>query len=96
MRDGLFRYFTLFIEQLTIRTINSSDPDDKVRHDKMVDLVEQMLTPHKQLAAAKTPDDKTRLQRQIDATDQQIDRLVYELYGLTKEEIEIVEGKLEQ
>jgi len=27
------------------------------------------------------------LQRQIDATDRQIDRLVYELYGLTEEEI---------
>jgi hypothetical protein len=37
------------------------------------------------------PDDKTRLQRQIDVTDQQIDRLVYDLYGLTEEEIKIVE-----
>ena len=37
-------------------------------------------------------DDKTRLQRQIDATDKQIDQLVYELYGLTEEEIRIVEG----
>ena len=32
------------------------------------------------------------LQRQIAATDQQIDRLVYALYGLTEEEIKIVEG----
>jgi hypothetical protein len=32
------------------------------------------------------------IQRQIDATDQQIDKLVYELYGLTPEEIAIVEG----
>jgi len=30
---------------------------------------------------------------QIDATDRQIDTLVYELYGLTEEEIGIVEGK---
>ena len=34
---------------------------------------------------------KELLQRQIDATDGQIDRLVYELYGLTEEEIGIVE-----
>jgi hypothetical protein len=27
----------------------------------------------------------------IDATDRQIDRLVYDLYGLTEEEIRIVE-----
>ena len=31
-------------------------------------------------------------QRQIEATDEQIDALVYELYGLTEEEIGIVEG----
>ncbi|MDD1737894.1 MAG: hypothetical protein LUP00_03945, partial [Methanothrix sp.] len=32
------------------------------------------------------------LQRQIAAKDRQIDALVYELYGLTEEEIAIVEG----
>ena len=31
------------------------------------------------------------VQRQIAATDNQIDRLVYELYGLTDDEIRIVE-----
>lgn len=31
-------------------------------------------------------------QRQIDAADKQIDNLVYDLYGLTEEEIKIVEG----
>jgi hypothetical protein len=51
-----------------------------------------MLTLHRQSAAAKTPDEQARLQRQIDGTDRQIDRLVYELYGLTEEEIGIVEG----
>jgi hypothetical protein len=35
--------------------------------------------------------EKTAIQRQIEATDGQIDRLVYELYGLTEEEIGIVE-----
>ena len=39
----------------------------------------------------KTDHDKTGIQRQIDATDRQIDRLVYELYGLSEEEIKIVE-----
>ena len=91
MRGGFFRYFTQFIEQLPIRTINFSDPTDKASHDKMVELVERMLSLHKELAAARTPDEKTRLQRQIDAIDHQIDQLVYELYGLTEKEIQIVE-----
>jgi hypothetical protein len=41
--------------------------------------------------AATTAHDQTLLQRQIDAADRQIDQLVYELYGLTDEEIRIVE-----
>jgi hypothetical protein len=40
---------------------------------------------------AKIPDERTRIQRQIDAADKQIDKLVYNLYGLTEEEIKIVE-----
>ena len=43
------------------------------------------------LAAARTADEKTMIQREIDMTDRQIDILVYELYGLTEEEIAIVE-----
>jgi len=50
-----------------------------------------MLALHEKLAAATVPPDKELYQRQIEATDRQIDRLVYELYGLTEEEIEIVE-----
>jgi predicted nucleic acid-binding Zn-ribbon protein len=50
---------------------------------------------HKQLPKAKTPHEQESLQRQIDATDKQIDGLVYELYGLTEEEIGIVRGGTE-
>ena len=64
---------------------------DKSRHDRMVKLVERMLALHKQLAAAKIEHEKTTLQRQVEATDRQIDALVYELYGLTEEEIKTVE-----
>jgi len=59
----------------------------------MVSLVERMLALHKQLPDAGTPHEKTALQRRIEATDGQIDALVYELYGLTEEEIKIVEAK---
>ena len=59
--------------------------------EKMVKLVERMLTLHQQLTKAKTPHAQTSLQAQIDAADRQIDQIVYELYGLTAEEIRIVE-----
>jgi len=34
------------------------------------------------------------LKSQIDTTDKEIDKMVYELYGLTGEEIKIVEDKI--
>ena len=42
------------------------------------------------LDSASIPAERKLFQRQIDATDWQIDGLVYELYGLTEEEIGIV------
>ena len=59
---------------------------------KVVKLVESILELHKRLPKAKTDQEKTVLQRQIETTDREIDRLVYELYGLTEEEIRIVGG----
>ena len=79
------------LKNLPIRSIDFSSYSDKAHHDKLVNLVEQMLDLHKKLAKAKAPQTITTLKRQIEATDRQIDQLVYELYGLTKKEIKIVE-----
>ncbi len=88
---GYFAANKQYIENLPIRTIDFSDPADKARHDKMVELVETMLALHKRLAAARTEDDRTPLRRRIEATDTQIDRLVYDLYSLTPAEIALIE-----
>jgi hypothetical protein len=93
---GYFAANKQYIEQLPIRRINFSDPADNARHDKMVTLVDSMLGLHTQLAAAKSAAQKAIMQRQIDATDAEIDRLVYDLYGLTAEEIAVVEGERSQ
>jgi hypothetical protein len=55
-------------------------------------LVGRMLELHRKQSLAKAPQEQTVLARQIIATDREIDRLVYDLYGLTEEEIAIVEG----
>jgi len=79
------------IKQLPICRVDFPDPADVARHDRTVTLVEQMLELHKRQAAAKSQSDHDLYQRQIEATDREIDKLVYELYGLTDEEIKIVE-----
>jgi hypothetical protein len=82
---------TVNVGRLPIRTIDFSGPEDVARHDKMVKLVENMLDLHRRLSESKTGHEKTLLSRQIETTDRQIDALVYELYGLSEEEIAIVE-----
>ncbi len=89
---GIFEYFWNSISKLPIRRINFTNPAEKSAHDRMVSLVEQMLALHKAKAQAKTQSAQDVVARQIRAVDEAIDKLVYELYGLTEEEIKIVEG----
>jgi hypothetical protein len=65
---------------------------DRNRHDKMVSLVTHILELNRYLPQAKTDQERRLIQQDIDATDVRIDALVYELYGLTPEEIAVVEG----
>jgi hypothetical protein len=87
---GYFAANKQYIEQLPICTLDFSDPEDVAQHNRMVGLVERMLSLHERLAG-RGSSERTVIGHKIAATDRQIDRLVYELYGLTEEEIEIVE-----
>jgi hypothetical protein len=59
---------------------------------KVVMKVEAMLEAKKQLAKAQTDRDKTYYKNKCAALDRRIDQLVYELYGLSEDEIKIVES----
>ena len=56
-------------------------------HDNMVELVERMLDLHKQ--AGLTVVQRGPVEAQIEATDREIDKLVYRLYGLTDDEMQL-------
>ena len=79
------------IAALPIYTPDFDHPDDKVRHDRMVTLVTEMLELHKHLGHAKTDQERRLVTQEIRSTDRQIDSLVYGLYGLTADEIAVVE-----
>jgi type I restriction-modification system DNA methylase subunit len=82
------------LDGLPIRSINFSDFRDASGHEKMIRLVEQMIMARKQLMTARTDSESTYYQNKCTALDRQIDRLVYELYDLSIDEIEIVEAGL--
>jgi SAM-dependent methyltransferase len=94
VRAGEFRYRLIYqyMEKVPVRVIDPANKSDIASHDRIVVLVEKMLDLHKQRSSVKTPHEQTALDRQISATDAQIDRLVYDLYGLTEDEIKLVEG----
>jgi hypothetical protein len=80
--------------QVTIRGLAGlpiPDPSRLNGGSTLAALAQHILDLQERLQTIKTDHEKIVLQRQIDATDKQIDQLVYVLYGLTKEEIRIVE-----
>ena len=81
----------IYLEKIPIRAIDLLKGEDKGKHSKMVNLVDSMLDLHKKKVVARSERDVKLIQRQIDDTDRKIDRLVYDLYELTSEEIKMVE-----
>ena len=94
-RGGWITCTKQYVGQLPIRRINFNDKREKKQHDAIVALVEEMLELQKEYAEAlreKLPR-ADALKRKIDAIDAEIDALVYQLYGLTEEEIAVVEKR---
>ena len=86
LRGGYIKFSKQYIETAPIVMFGK-----EFAHSRMISLVDTMLTLHRQLDAAKSEKLNAVIQRQMHATDSEIDRLVYELYGLTDDEIKIVE-----
>lgn len=93
MESGYYSFEARFIRSVPIHTIDFDDILDVGYHDKIVTLVKLMLDLYKKLASASITEEKILYQRQIDAAVARIDALVNELYSLTEDEIEIVEGQ---
>jgi hypothetical protein len=88
-----FPQVTIFsLSQVPVWKVDVAKPSDRARQDRLVGLVDKMLALTPKLRAATADAERQALQNAVTATDQQIDALVYELYGLTEEEIALVEG----
>ena len=79
------------LRKLPISIIDFDNPADVAMHDKMVKLVDEMLKLHQQLPGM-GPEGRRIAETRIEARDREIDELVYQLYGLSEDEIRIVEG----
>ncbi|MBM4032744.1 MAG: restriction endonuclease subunit M [Planctomycetes bacterium] len=88
-RGGWVTCTKQFFGKLPIR--QPEDAAGQTRRARLEHLVDSMMESLARQAVVKTPHEQEAVQRRIGTTDQQIDRLVYELYGLTDEEIRIVQ-----
>ncbi len=91
-RGGWITCTKQYFGELPIIRCDLKNTADKTRHDKLVALVDKLLGLMPKLRAATSEAEKATLQNAVTATDQAIDALVYDLYGLTPEEIALVEG----
>ncbi|HJH25961.1 MAG TPA: hypothetical protein C5S37_04120 [Methanophagales archaeon] len=80
------------LKKLPICTIDFNNPKEKEAHDKLVALVDRMLELNSKKNALPPSSERERIEREIAVTDERIDEIVYGLYGLTEEEIRVVES----
>lgn len=90
LRGDFYEPGWVFFKNYPIRAIDASDEVAIQKRAQIISLVERIVEMKGRTST--TPQENEQLQRAIAATDAAIDHLVYELYGLTEEEIKIVEG----
>jgi hypothetical protein len=91
-RGGWITCTKQYVGKLPIHRISMPDTHERALHDSLVRSVNRMLEQRKAFASSKTEKQKVSAQRQIAALESGIDRLVFQLYGLTDEEVAIVES----
>lgn len=89
-RDDFPKIVLKETRSLPFPKIDLKNRADKSRHDKLVALVDKLLGLIPKLLETTVEREKAALQNAVTATDQQIDQLVYELYGLSEDEIKVV------
>jgi type I restriction-modification system DNA methylase subunit len=80
-------------KKFPIKIIDDKNKHEKILHDEIVKLVDQLLKLNEEIREQKLEMKRKLIQRKIDYCESRINEIVYQLYGLTEEEIKIIEGK---
>lgn len=82
-----------YLEKLPIPSLNLLDKLEKQLHTDIVKNIDIIIKSNDELQEAKLQTKIEHLKSNIEYCVEKIDEIVYQLYGLTKEEIKIIEGK---
>ena len=91
-RGGWITCTKQYFSQLLIKKIDKQNKSEKTFHDEIIKLVETMLQLQQQKQSSTLPNQLQQLEQRIAYIDDKINKKVYALYGLTEEEINVVEG----
>ncbi len=80
------------LASLPIKIVDSNNNEQLKHRDNLIASVELMLKLNEELQTTKLPDKMAQLKTHIEHTDDRINNIVYQLYGLEKPEIDIIEG----
>ncbi len=92
-KKGRLRWFRQDVMKIPIRTVDLNNPEERGVHDRLVGLVQKILAAQQSRRALSSnggknsDDDVSNLERELD-------QLVYQLYGLTENEIAIIESSV--
>ena len=92
LRGGYYAFTKDYLSPFPIPIINFSKPNEVKVHDRIVQLVSELLELYKESNTNKSQSEKDKLVRYINDYEAEIDEIVFKLYELTPEEIKIVEG----
>jgi len=81
------------VEILSIKEINTNDKSQMLLQSEIIKLVDQLLQLNEEKVNAKLQSKIEQIQGHIEFCEDEINKIVYELYDLTYDEIKIVEGK---
>jgi hypothetical protein len=88
LRGGYTRFHKQYIERLPIP--EASD----FQANELIELVSSILKLYEEIKTIRVPNKIEQIKNRIQYTDDRINQLVYELYGMTKEEIKVIEDKI--
>ena len=92
LRGNFYEPSYVYLKNFPIVQLDLSIEKDEQLYSQVINQVDTALALNSQLLNSALDSHRQQLQRAIDHAERRIDALVYGLYGLTEEEVRIVEG----
>ncbi len=93
LSGGYYSYQTKYLSSLPIKLPNLKDNKEKQIHDEIITFVDQLIILNRELRESQLQTKTNQINSKIDYCQYKMDEIIYQLYGLTEEEIKTIEKK---